>query len=73
VLSRGRGLPLQVWVNETPQLLGIEILGSYSPRDIHSLEVIAGCGMIRVYTRDFMEGVAEGRRNLMVSIPECWG
>lgn len=72
VLSRGRGLPLQVWVNETPQLLGIEILGSYSPRDIHTLEVIPGCEMIRVYTHDFMEGVAEGRRNLMVSIPECW-
>jgi hypothetical protein len=66
-------VPLQVWVDETPQLLGVEILSSYSPREIHTLEVIPGCGMVRVYTHDFMESVAEGRRSIMAAILECWG
>lgn len=73
LLSRGRGVPLQVWVNESPQMLGIEILGSYDPREIHTLEVIPGCGMIRIYTRDFMERMAEGRGTLSSVLLECWG
>lgn len=68
---RGRAVPIRVWIDESPAFGGLDALFGYDVLDAHSVEILPGCGMIRVYTRPFMEAVAAGRRSLFPVIPEC--
>lgn len=68
---RGRTVPVRVWIDESPVFGGLDALFGYDVVNAHSVEVLPGCGMIRVYTRQFMESVAAGRHSLFPVIPEC--
>lgn len=69
--NRGRPAPLRVWIDEAPAVGGLDATFGYPMTEIHSVEVIPGCQMVRVYTRRFMEAVADGRRRIHAALPEC--
>jgi hypothetical protein len=60
VLSRGRYVPLRVVVDEMRTFGGAFALEGYPTSEIHSIEFIPSCSMVRVYTRHFIERM--GRR-----------
>ena len=58
VRSRGAWRRLRLYLNDFPMLGGLGFLNGYPTHLIHSMEVIPECGMVRVYTRRFIERVA---------------
>lgn len=68
---RGRAVPIRVWIDERPAFGGLNALFGYDVAEIHSVEVLGGCAMVRVYTRRFMDAMAAGRRRLFPLLTEC--
>jgi hypothetical protein len=58
---RGRSTPVRVYVDGIRLLGGLDVLASYHPEEIHTLEVIGGGRWIRAYTNWFVENVITGR------------
>lgn len=58
VRSRGAWRRLTLYMNDFRMLGGLGFLNGYPTHLIHSMEVIPACGMVRVYTRRFIERVA---------------
>jgi hypothetical protein len=55
VVSHGRPVFTEVFIDEVRRTMSYEILAGYSPMDIARVEVYEGGQQIRVYTRNFME------------------
>ena len=70
VLRRGRWVRPTVYLDEMPMIGGLEQLRTFSPQDLHSIEIFDRGTHIRAYTPRFMELVAEGRRFIAPVIPE---
>lgn len=64
VIARGGLQPVTVVIDEIPSLAGLDELDSYSPQDLHLIEVYAGGAMVRAYTNNFMERLARTGRQL---------
>ncbi len=62
VMVRGRPRRLTVVVDEIPAWGGLQDLTLYTPEDLHSVEFVPSCAVVRVYTRWFIERMA--RRNI---------
>lgn len=60
VLRRGRYVPLRVVVDEMQTFGGALALEGYPTSEIHSIEFVPSCAVVRVYTRQFIERM--GRR-----------
>lgn len=69
--SRGRTNPVRVWIDDSPVPGGLDFTIGYDMAEVHSIEVVPGCGMIRVYTRRFMNSVAAGHRRLYPVLLDC--
>jgi hypothetical protein len=63
---RGDNVRLTVFVDDLPllQAVGTSTLWSHDPRDLWSVELLPGCGQLRIYTQRFMELVEAGRVRL---------
>lgn len=62
---RGKQVNLQLYLDDALVMVGmIGFLESYYPQDFYSMEFIQSCGMIRLYTRFFIENVARGTQSL---------
>ena len=48
-----------VYIDEFPALGGLDELGMYSPQDLYLIEVYSFGRVIRAYTYEFMERMAE--------------
>lgn len=60
---RGRLSPVQVYIDDTYVLGGLEYLDSYRPEELYLVEVYRGGSHVRVYTNWYMEMSARtGRR-----------
>lgn len=68
VLHRGRPTELSVYLDDVPLPAGTDALYSILPIDLHSVEFIRSCAMVRAYTKRFLEEVADGRRTLYPTI-----
>ncbi|HYR09727.1 MAG TPA: carboxypeptidase regulatory-like domain-containing protein [Longimicrobium sp.] len=64
VYSRGRVIAPAVYIDDMRAFGGMDELGLYSPSEAHHVEVYGMGRMIRVYTMDYVESVATGRRPL---------
>ena len=65
---RTRGTMAQrprIYIDDAPAFGGVEELVSIPTTAIHRVEVIRGCGQIRVYTNTYVEGTAVRRRPLL--------
>ncbi|MGI9626947.1 MAG: carboxypeptidase-like regulatory domain-containing protein [Longimicrobiales bacterium] len=61
---KGRRSRLAVFMDEGKLMGGMEELSMYDARHIHSMEVILGLGMVRVYTHRFVERLDNSRISL---------
>lgn len=58
VLRRGRYEALRVVVDEMPTFGGLRALEAFPATEIHSMEYVPSCSVVRVYTRHFIERTA---------------
>lgn len=61
VLRRGRYTPLRVMMDEMPLPGGALSLQGYPSSEIHAVEFVPSCSMVRVYTTRFVERMARIR------------
>ena len=61
---RGGLTKIDVYMDEGPLMGGMDELSMYLPRDIHSMEWVAGMAMLRVYTHRFIERLDNSRISL---------
>lgn len=64
VYSRGRVVAPAVYIDDVYAFAGMDELALYAPSEAHTVEVYGMGRMIRVYTMDYVEAVATGRRPL---------
>lgn len=69
--GRGRTNPVRVWIDDSPAPGGLDFTIGYDMTEVHSIEVVSGCGMIRVYSWRFMNSVASGLRRLYPVLLDC--
>lgn len=65
---RARGpLPrrVRVFIDDMPTPSGITLMGEIPAREFYRIEFVRGCGMIRAYTKMFMENLAQHPRPLL--------
>lgn len=60
----GAGGCPRICINERPARGGLAELNSYPIEALHSIEIYSGVPTVRVYTRSFMEAVANGQEQL---------
>lgn len=58
---RGRPVEVQVVVDGTRLVAGLDVLATLRPDELHTLEVIGGGRLVRAYTNWFVESGAYGR------------
>lgn len=58
VLRRGRYEAIRVVVDEMPTFGGLRALEAFPATEIHSMEFVPSCSVVRVYTRHFIERTA---------------
>lgn len=61
LMVRGRFQGLRLVIDEAQEWGGLAALRNYSITDLHAVEYIPRCGLVRVYTKWFMEMKARGR------------
>jgi hypothetical protein len=75
VYSRGQVVAPAVYVDDRPALGGLAELATYSPSDMHHVEIFGSGRMIRVYTMRYVDAVARGRQRLRAytvqNCPDC--
>lgn len=59
---RGRPTEVQVYVDGARIVAGLDVLATYRPEELYSLDVISGGRAILAYTNWYVESVARGRR-----------
>lgn len=59
---RGRTTPVEVYLDGSRIIGGLEVLAAYRPEEIYTLEVVGGGRAVRAYTHWYMETIARGRR-----------
>ena len=59
VIRRGRPIKPSVFIDEFPALGGLDELSMYNPQDLYLIEVYSFGRVIRAYTYEFMERMAE--------------
>lgn len=69
VHSRGRVLPLAVYINDRFALGSVFELATYQPSEMYAVEVWRGGSEIRVFTQDFVRRVSRGRATLQSMPP----
>jgi hypothetical protein len=69
VVRRGRYVTPRVFVDEVPNLGGLDSLENYGPHNFYLVEVYAGGLEIRAYTHQFMDHAA---RRPMPLLPIAW-
>ena len=55
----------RIFIDDAPAFGGVPELASYPSAQIYRVEVIRGCGQIRVYTRTYVEGTVTSPRPLI--------
>lgn len=64
VFSRGRSVPVAVYVDEEFSLGGVEALEAYNPAEIYAVELRRNGTEIRLFTKRFIERAQRGTRML---------
>lgn len=64
VHTRGRTVPLAVYIDEEFALAGIEALDTYNPAEIYAMELRRNGMEVRLFTHQFIERAMKGRRML---------
>jgi hypothetical protein len=64
IWSRGRSRRLRFVIDDMPAWAGAVELESYDVADLHTIEVIRGCSLVRVYTNRYVEGLANRGQRL---------
>lgn len=64
VYSRGEVVRPAVYIDDQPAFGGMDELALFTPLDTHHVEIYGTGRMIRVYTMQYVEAVATGRRSL---------
>ncbi len=64
IWSRGRTQRLRFVVDDMPAWAGAVELEAYDVADLHSIEVIRGCALVRVYTNRYVERMAKRGQRL---------
>ncbi len=69
-MHRGQARRVSIFLNDEPVMgaVGTSQLWAFDPRDLWSVEFLPSCRQLRVYTRQFMEWVEEGRVRLKPSL-----
>jgi hypothetical protein len=66
VMWHGGIIEPQVYVDELPMMAGLEVLASYHPSELHSIEVFNEGATIRAYTYEFMQKMAVRPRGFII-------
>lgn len=64
IFSRGRTVPVAVYVDEQYALGGMPTLMTYSPHEVYAIEVWRRGAEVRVFTERYVERVSRGRASL---------
>jgi hypothetical protein len=64
VMRRGRVIQPTVYIDDEPAMGGVDQLTMFQPGQMHHVEVYGMGQMIRVYTEQYVEAVAKGKRRI---------
>lgn len=64
LLVRGRARPFRLYVDENPMPAGLEWLDTYRVHELERIEFIPQLGQVRLYTKGYIERLAERGRTL---------
>ena len=65
---RGTQRPVVLYIDDVLERGGLNQLAAFRPQDLHTVEIIRGCGTVRAYTRRFVEDLARGKVRLIPSL-----
>lgn len=68
IFSRGRTIPVAVYIDERYAFGGMQSLMTYSPHEVYAIEVWRRGAEVRVFTNRFIERVTRGRA-MLSSLP----